>query len=83
VVGIPDRRLGEVVAAFVVAAESAREPDWGQLRGYARDRLAGFKVPTVWRLVDELPRNPTGKLLRRALRDRWPGASSGTQSANI
>jgi acyl-CoA synthetase (AMP-forming)/AMP-acid ligase II len=74
VVGIPDRRLGEVVAAFVVAAEPAREPDWEQLRAHARSRLAGFKVPAVWRLVDELPRNPTGKLLRRVLRDQWPVA---------
>jgi acyl-CoA synthetase (AMP-forming)/AMP-acid ligase II len=69
VVGVPERRLGETVAAFVVAADPAHPPSFDELRGYARQRLAGFKVPTRWRLVDELPRNAAGKLLRRELVD--------------
>jgi acyl-CoA synthetase (AMP-forming)/AMP-acid ligase II len=72
VVGVPDRRLGEKVKAFVVPLDAAAL-DVDTLRGFARERLAGFKVPEAWELVDELPRNDTGKVLRRALRDRDEG----------
>jgi len=70
VVGVPDRRWGEVVTAFVVPVTPGDGLDAVELRGFARERLAGFKVPTDWVLVDELPRNETGKLLRRSLRER-------------
>ena len=67
VVGWPDRRLGEVVTAFVVAAPGcAAEPR--ELRDFARTYLAGFKVPQRWEIVTDLPRNENGKLLRRRLR---------------
>jgi acyl-CoA synthetase (AMP-forming)/AMP-acid ligase II len=69
VVGAPDRRWGEVVKAFVVAADPASPPDPAELRAFARVELAGFKVPAEWALVGELPRNAAGKVLRRALRD--------------
>jgi acyl-CoA synthetase (AMP-forming)/AMP-acid ligase II len=67
VVGVPDRRWGEVVHAFVVPVDAAAPPAPDDLRTFARSRLAGFKVPVGWTVVAELPRNASGKLLRRAL----------------
>jgi acyl-CoA synthetase (AMP-forming)/AMP-acid ligase II len=64
VVGIPDRRWGEVVMAVIVPAGPI---DIDELRAFARERLAGFKVPTEWQTADVLPRNASGKLLRRHL----------------
>ncbi|MEU7811676.1 fatty acid--CoA ligase family protein [Pseudonocardia sp. NPDC049154] len=67
VVGVPDARLGETVAAFVVPADPANPPEPEVLRAYARERLSGFKVPAVWHTVAALPRNASGKVLRRLL----------------
>jgi acyl-CoA synthetase (AMP-forming)/AMP-acid ligase II len=67
VVGVPDRRLGQIVAAYVVAANDAAPPSPEELRAFARARLSGFKVPAEWHLVSELPRNANGKLLRGRL----------------
>jgi len=67
VVGVPDPRLGETLAAFVVA-ESAVSHD--ELAAWVRSRLAGFKVPQHWHDVAELPYSSAGKLLRRVLRER-------------
>ncbi len=67
VVGVPDRRWGEVVRAVIVPADRASPPDAEELRAHARARLAGFKVPTEWAFADALPRNAAGKLLRRRL----------------
>jgi len=67
VVGVPDRRWGEVVHAFLVPDDSASPPDLEELRRFARASLAGFKVPSGWTFVAELPRNANGKLLRRHL----------------
>ena len=79
VVGVPDQRLGEAIAAYVVAADPSAPPSPEALRGYARERLAGFKVPTTWNFIDALPRNPNGKVVRRALtssREHTPTAST-------
>jgi acyl-CoA synthetase (AMP-forming)/AMP-acid ligase II len=67
VVGVADARLGETVVAFVVAADPRTPPDFDQLHAFTRARLSGFKVPTRWHLITELPRNPSGKLLRHKL----------------
>jgi acyl-CoA synthetase (AMP-forming)/AMP-acid ligase II len=67
VVGVPDRRWGEVIKAVIVPADDAVPPDTEELRTHVRARLAGFKVPTVWELAPALPRNASGKLLRRLL----------------
>ncbi|MFI5040889.1 MAG: class I adenylate-forming enzyme family protein [Acidimicrobiales bacterium] len=67
VIGIPDQRWGETVKAVVVPADPAAPPDAETLRIHARRELAGFKVPTRWEIADALPRNASGKLLRRQL----------------
>jgi acyl-CoA synthetase (AMP-forming)/AMP-acid ligase II len=67
VLGVPDKRWGDVVRAVIVPADPDRPPGLEELRGYVRAALAGFKVPTEWSFVAELPRNPNGKLLRRQL----------------
>jgi acyl-CoA synthetase (AMP-forming)/AMP-acid ligase II len=68
VIGVPDRLLGETIKAFVVPADPADPPDREELRAFARAALAGFKVPVQWEFVPSLPRNASGKVLRRQLR---------------
>ena len=77
VLGVPDPDMGERVVAFVQLADRAATlgddaitPDdagAAQLVGWCRDRLSHFKCPTEVRFRDELPRLPTGKLLKRLL----------------
>jgi acyl-CoA synthetase (AMP-forming)/AMP-acid ligase II len=67
VIGVPDERLGEVGAAFVVAAANCI-PEPEELSAWIRERLANFKVPRVIWVVDALPRNATGKVLKGDLR---------------
>ena len=69
VVGRPDDRWGEVPVAFVVLTPSATTtPD--ELIDHCRAQLAKFKVPKAVTFVSELPRNPSGKVLKRELRTR-------------
>jgi acyl-CoA synthetase (AMP-forming)/AMP-acid ligase II len=67
VVGIPDRRWGERVKAFVVPNTLSTPPSVEELGRHVRSELAGFKVPTEWEFLAELPRNSQGKVLRRVL----------------
>jgi HIP---CoA ligase len=77
VVGVPDERMGEVGKAFVVAvAGHDVQPD--DVVAYAREKLANFKVPREVELVDALPRNLGGKVLKTALRDGRTAPPSGT-----
>ncbi|MDB4944166.1 MAG: O-succinylbenzoic acid--CoA ligase [Labilithrix sp.] len=68
VIGVPDREWGERVRAFVVK-KTGSSLDEGTLKAFVRERLAGAKVPRDYVFVDALPRNPTGKVLKRELRD--------------
>ena len=61
VAGLPDAEWGEVVTAFVVLREPA---DAEELLAWARERLEAFKAPKAIHVVDSLPRNSGGKLLR-------------------
>lgn len=71
VVGIDDRRLGTVPVAFVTQKGEPVDPE--KLIAWARERLAGFKTPRrIW-LVDELPRNASGKVMTSELRARAAG----------
>lgn len=65
--GIPDPQWGESLEAFIVS-EQALDED--QLRAFCRERMAPFRVPKRFHRVDEIPRSPAGKVLRRELRAR-------------
>ncbi|MEY2399725.1 MAG: hypothetical protein QOJ00_2899 [Actinomycetota bacterium] len=65
--GVPSEKWGESVHAAVVKAQGA-EPTPDDIIAFARERLAHFKCPTSVTYVDALPRNPSGKILRRELR---------------
>jgi acyl-CoA synthetase (AMP-forming)/AMP-acid ligase II len=67
VIGIPDENWGEVVKAFVVPRKGC-EIKQRELIDFARSRIADFKVPKSISFVDALPRNPSGKVLKRVLR---------------
>jgi len=69
VVGRPDDRWGEVPVAFVVLRQGASVPPEALLE-HCRDQLARYKVPKEIILLDALPRNPSGKVLKRQLRSR-------------
>lgn len=73
VVGVPDARLGQVPVAWVRPAPGAHI-DPPELLTRLRSTLAGYKVPVALEPVAELPRNEIGKVLRRALIERWRGA---------
>jgi len=70
VVGLPDNEYGERVTAFIVA-QKGRQPDPAALKAYLKTRLAGFKVPKEFVIVDALPKNPAGKLLKREIRKQF------------
>jgi long-chain acyl-CoA synthetase len=69
VVGLPDPKLGEEVAALVVAKPGA-VPDPDAIRGYARERVAAYKYPRRVLVVESLPKGPTGKILKREIDTR-------------
>jgi acyl-CoA synthetase (AMP-forming)/AMP-acid ligase II len=69
VVGVPDDRMGEVGVAFVIARAGATlDPD--EVLAWCRLHMANFKVPRAVQVVDALPLNPSGKVLKFKLRER-------------
>lgn len=68
VIGVPDPRMGEVGLALVVPAADAPEGTESELLGWARHRLANYKVPARVELVGSLPANASGKVLKGELR---------------
>jgi long-chain acyl-CoA synthetase len=69
VIGVPDQEWGESVMAVVVAAAGAN-PDFARLEALCLQRIARFKRPKHWRLLDHLPKNAAGKVLKRELRQQ-------------
>jgi acyl-CoA synthetase (AMP-forming)/AMP-acid ligase II len=73
VIGVPDDKFGEALLAFVVTKPGATLTI-DQLIEFCRDKIAGYKIPRQMELVDELPRNPSGKILKKILRKPyWAG----------
>lgn len=68
VIGLPDPDFGESIHAFVVLKEGASQ-DAEALTAYCQERLVNYKVPKQFEFMDELPKNTTGKILRRSLKD--------------
>ncbi len=75
VIGVPDPRWQEVPKAYVVAKPGCSLSE-DEVIAYCRERLASFKTPKYVEFLDELPRNPSGKVLKTTLRSRPMGAVS-------
>jgi acyl-CoA synthetase (AMP-forming)/AMP-acid ligase II len=73
VICIPNDRWGEAVKAIVVL-KSGEEASESDLIQYCRERVAHYKAPKSVDFADSLPRNASGKLLKRVLRAPWPGS---------
>ncbi|QDK34625.1 acyl-CoA synthetase [Sphingomonas sp. IC081] len=70
VIGVPDAQRGQVVKAFVVADRAGDDGFVKELQDFTRERLAQHEFPRIVEFVDELPKNPAGKVHRKMLRDR-------------
>ncbi|MBT5103866.1 MAG: fatty acid--CoA ligase, partial [Porticoccaceae bacterium] len=70
VIGVPDEKWGEAIKAFVVAKDNS-EVSADDIIRFARTRIAKFKCPKTINFIDSLPRNPSGKILRRELREPY------------
>ncbi|MFL6139507.1 MAG: long-chain-fatty-acid--CoA ligase [Frankiaceae bacterium] len=80
VFGVPHPRWGEAVRAAVVLREGERATPRDLMR-FLRGRIADFKIPTGYSFVDSLPRNPTGKVLRRVLKEQLADGQPATRGA--
>jgi acyl-CoA synthetase (AMP-forming)/AMP-acid ligase II len=76
VIGVPDDEWGESVKAVVATEVPVSD---SELIAYAREHLAGYKCPKTVDIVDALPRNPTGKIMKKDLRKPyWEGRDRST-----
>jgi len=71
VIGVSDARWGEVGAAFLIA-RPGRVPELSSLPDWCRERLAGYKVPKTFRLMEDFPRTAAGKVRKPLLREATP-----------
>jgi acyl-CoA synthetase (AMP-forming)/AMP-acid ligase II len=72
VIGIPSEEWGEAVHAVVVRRNVGLTPE--AMIGFAREHLAGYKLPRSISFADEIPRNASGKILKKVLREPfWAG----------
>jgi long-chain acyl-CoA synthetase len=70
VVGLPDKEWGERVTAFITPKPGQKvAPE--ELKTFLKTRLSPFKVPKEYIILNELPKSPTGKILKRELKKRW------------
>ena len=75
VIGVPDSKWGEAIKAFVVIKQGAIK-DTQAIIDFTRTQIASYKCPKTIEFIDVLPRNPSGKVLRRELREPfWQGKS--------
>ena len=73
VIGVPDEKWGEAVKAIIVPKEGT-QPTADSIIAWARERIASYKVPKSVDVIEALPRNPSGKILRKDLREPyWQG----------
>ncbi len=81
VIGMQDESRGEVALAFIELVDDAAF-DETELRSHCREHLAQYKVPRDIRVLDALPRNPTGKIMRRELNSETLGKNTSRQPAS-
>lgn len=72
VIGVESQKWGETPLAIIVAAPGT-SPTTESLKAFCKENLAGYKVPQLYEIVEALPRNPSGKLLKPKLREQFPG----------
>jgi len=73
VIGVPDQKFGEALLAFVVLKPGA-ELGVEEMIDFCRERIAGYKIPRKLEIIPEMPRNPSGKILKKELRKPyWEG----------
>jgi long-chain acyl-CoA synthetase len=70
VVGLPDKDWGERVTAFIVPHRD-QQPETAALKSFLKKHLAGFKVPKEFIVVEDLPKNNAGKLLKREIKAKY------------
>jgi acyl-CoA synthetase (AMP-forming)/AMP-acid ligase II len=68
IIGVDDEKFGQVLKAFVVPC-GGKKPSEDTLKKYVKENLANYKVPKEWEFLDELPRNATGKVLKKDLKE--------------
>ena len=71
VVGVPDERLGEVGAAFIIRRTGHDDLTADEVLAWCRENMANFKVPRHARIVESLPLTPSGKVVKYELRNRF------------
>jgi acyl-CoA synthetase (AMP-forming)/AMP-acid ligase II len=79
VIGVDDEEFGQRLKAFVVLAGNGKEASEEDLKGFVKQNLARYKVPREVVFLDELPRNATGKVLKRELREQEEEAEKSEQ----
>ena len=70
-IGVPDPRWGETPLAVIAPRDASNPPSAADIESYCREHLAGYKRPRRLSVVDSLPRNPSGKVLKTELRARY------------
>src|SRR3954470_31723 len=68
IIGVEDEKFGQALKAFVVPC-GGKKPSEDELKKYVKENLANYKVPKAWVFLDELPRNATGKVLKKDLKE--------------
>ena len=74
-IGVPDETRGQVVKAFIVTDRAPSDAYVEELKTFTRERLAQHEFPRHIEFVSELPKTPSGKVHRKALRDRTAAAA--------
>ena len=79
-IGVPDEKWGETPLAVIAPSDPADPPSLGDLDDWCEQRLAGYKRPRRLSVVTELPRNPSGKVLKARLRTEHAGNQVAVES---